>query len=245
MFWQKKMSEGSLTKTPDVSKVPNNCKFLAVKKANKEIWSCTSPDVRTRDFSLQKMQETHSFMTSTIMQAVNELGALKSKSMQPIMDKLKDALKLAGKTNQQINTHRRDSFKPSIPPELRKLNESPEEDSEWLFGDNLKEKVSQVKGENLVRDEFLRKWGSSKCKQKVTRFTPYNKRSQEESQEASSNILSTDQTSRPPKSPGEGQHQGNRTRSTTTTKITRTVTAKQNNNRTGEARNIEGGGKFL
>ena len=121
VFWQKKMSEERLTKTLDVSKVPNNCKFLAVKKANKEIWSCTSPDIRTRDFSLQKMQETHSFMTSTIMQAVNELSALKSKSMQPIMGKLKDALKLAGKTNQQINTHRRDSFKPSIPPELMSL----------------------------------------------------------------------------------------------------------------------------
>ena len=195
------------------------------------------------------MQETHSFMTSTIMQAANELGALKSKSMQPILDKLKDALKLAGKTNQQINTHRRDSFKPSIPPELRKLNESPEEDSEWLFGDNLKEKVSQLKGENLVRDEFLRKWGSSKGKQKVTRFTPYNKRSQEESQEASSSRTQHRSNFKaPPKSPGEGQHQGNRTRSgkmPTTTKITRTVTANQNNNRTGEARNIEGGGKFL
>ena len=87
VFWQKKMSEERATKTLDVSKVPNNCKFLAVKKTNKEIWSYTSPDIRTSDFSLQKMQETHSFMTSTIMQAINELGALKSKSMQPIMDK--------------------------------------------------------------------------------------------------------------------------------------------------------------
>ena len=135
------------------------------------------------------------------MQAVNELGALKSKSMQPIMDKLKNALKLAGKTNQQINTHRRDSFKPSIPPELRKLNESPEEDSERLFGDNLKEKVSQLKGENLVRDEFLRKWGSSKGKQKVTRFTPCNKRSQEESQHRSN--FKAPQKSRGGSAPGQ------------------------------------------
>ena len=28
--------------------------------------------------------------------------------------------------------------------------ESPEEESEWLFGDNLKDRVSQLKGENSV-----------------------------------------------------------------------------------------------
>ena len=134
VFWQKNTSEERPTKTLESSKVPNNCKFLAVKKVNKEIWTCTSPDIRTRDFSLQKMQETHAFMTSTVMRAVYELGALKSKPLLPIMDKLKDALKLAGKTSQQINSHRRDSFKPSIPPELRKLMESPEEESQWLFG---------------------------------------------------------------------------------------------------------------
>ena len=32
VFWQKKMSAERLTKTLDVSKVPNNCKFLAVKR---------------------------------------------------------------------------------------------------------------------------------------------------------------------------------------------------------------------
>ena len=51
--------------------------------------------------------------------------------------------------------------------------EYPEEESEWLFGDNLKDRVSQLKGENSVRDEFLRKWSSPKGKSKATRFTPY------------------------------------------------------------------------
>ena len=73
VFWQKNMSEETLTKTLESSKMPNNCKFLAVKKVNKEIWTCTSPDIMTRDLSLQKMQETHAFMTSTVMQAVHEL----------------------------------------------------------------------------------------------------------------------------------------------------------------------------
>ena len=147
------------------------------------------------------------------MQAVHELGALISKPLLPIMDKLKDALKLAGKTSQQINSHRRDSFKPSIPPELRKLMESPEEESEWLFGDNLKDRFSQLKGENSIRDEFLRKRSSSKGKLKATRFTPYTKRSQDESQDSSFNrIPQRSNYKAPQKPPGGGGGGGSRQR---------------------------------
>ena len=85
-----------------------------MQQINKEIWSCTSGDIRTKDWALQKVQETHGAMSSSIIQAANLLYKTKEEfaevskelgsKLDPAIDKLRDALILAGKTNLQINT---------------------------------------------------------------------------------------------------------------------------------------------
>ena len=70
-------------------------------------------------------------MSSSIIQAANLLYKTKEEfgevskdlgsKLNPDIDKLRDALLLAGKTNPQINTYRRESFKPSIPAELKRI----------------------------------------------------------------------------------------------------------------------------
>ena len=80
--------------------------------------------------------------------------------------------------------------------------------------DNLKDRLSQLKGENSVRDEFLRKWSPSKGKSKATRFTSYPKRSQDESQDSSfSHIPQRSNYKAPQKSRGGGGHKGLKHRS--------------------------------
>ena len=188
IFWQKELSEERLKKTMESAKMPSNCKFLAVKQVNREIWTSTSPDIRTRDYSLQEVQKTHGAMSTAVLLAVEELNTLRAKTpantstIQLAIDKLKDSLKLAGRMNQQINKHRRDSFKPSIPLELKKLVDIPNTgDSAMLFGDNLKERIDEVKGENSVRNEFIKKnTYIQRSKQPTStgnnRFNPYTKK---------------------------------------------------------------------
>ena len=114
-------------------------------------------------------------MSSNIIQAINKLSDSKEqlKPAQPIIDQLKDALKLAGKTNQQINMHRRESFKPSLPNDLKKLVEKPPSESTWLFGDNLKERLALVRGDNTVREAFEKKEYRYQKTPKGNRYTPY------------------------------------------------------------------------
>ena len=77
-------------------------------------------------------------MASSIIQAANlykikeefagvskDLGS----KLNPAIDKLRDTLILTGKTNLQINTHCRESFKPSIPTELKRSVDQSKEDS--------------------------------------------------------------------------------------------------------------------
>ena len=168
VFWQKSINEDHLKTILTSSQVPANCGFLQVQQVNKEIWSSTSGDVRTRDYGLQNVQKTHGAMVSNILQATHMLDDTKAElakvskdlaaKFDPAMDKLRDALILAGCTNLQINGHRRDSFKPSISKDLKNIAEQPEEDSsKWLFGDNLKDRLTQIRGDNSIRQEFMKK----------------------------------------------------------------------------------------
>ena len=159
IFWEKEMSDERLEKTLDVSKHPSNCGFLTVQQVNKEIWGATSGEIRAKDFNLQKIQETHAAMSSNLIQAISTLSGNKEqlRHAQPIIEKLNVALKLAGKTSQQLNAHRRESFKPSLPTDLKKLVEKPGTESTWLFGENLKERMAMVRGDNTVREAFEKK----------------------------------------------------------------------------------------
>ena len=195
VFWQKELSEERFKKTLEAAKIPSNCSFLATKQVNKEIWTSTSPDIRSRDYTLQEVQKTHGAMSATILQAVDELNSFKAQTpannlVKPVIDKLKDALKLAGKANQQMNSHRRESFKTSIPLDLRKLTQLPTEQSVWLFGDNLKDRIAEVKLENSTRNEFTKKSTTYKTKQYVkggatARYTPYSYTKQDDRQQQS------------------------------------------------------------
>ena len=74
---------------------------------------------------------------------------------------------LAGYNNQQLNALRRDIFKPTIPSHLKKICDSPSEDAEHLFGDNIQEKLSEIKADNALREEFVSKPSSTAARGKT------------------------------------------------------------------------------
>ena len=193
VFWSKSVTDEKTKRILETSKIPTNCKFLSVKAVNKEIWSCAAGDIRSRDWALQKIQATHSSMAANMLQAASDLDVIKDQlkvlttdhpginipSIKSVVDKLRDSLKLAGRTNIKISTHRRESFKSSIPKELNKLVDQPEvknTDSTLLFGDNLKNRMEEIKGDNSVRKE-LEKHDSTRFtfKRKLDNFSASKK----------------------------------------------------------------------
>ena len=162
-FWTLSLDEEKLKALKDKAKIPSNCKFMGVKETNKPVFTTASPNARTLDIAIQKIQGTHAAMSSHLMQAVTELKTAMTDSSRTkvVADRLKDALMLAGDGNQQLNSLRRSIFKPTIPAHLKKICDSPPEDAENLFGDNIQEKLTEIKADNALREEFKSKPFSS------------------------------------------------------------------------------------
>ena len=99
----------------ELGKIPSNCKFLQPKKTNGEIWSVIPPSSRSRDRGVQDIQTIAAASVSLILQAASDMSQYlvvaakgtggKIEIMFPLT-KTKDALSLAGKTNQKFNQFR-------------------------------------------------------------------------------------------------------------------------------------------
>ena len=55
--------------------------------------------------------------------------------IMPPSTKIKDALSLAGKTNQELNQFKRNMIKPYLPPQFAKLADNNDDSKDFLFGD--------------------------------------------------------------------------------------------------------------
>ena len=168
VFWCKEITkEEELNSLLERSKIPSNCTFLNVLKVNKEAWSETRPDVRTRDCNVQKSMESLGQGAACVIQAADHLHNLKSELVSanpeitqkfaPVFGCIKDALMLFGRMKLQMNNQRRESFKDSLPDRLKSIVSKPEEEfQEFLFGDDLPKRLAEIRGDISIRDEFKR-----------------------------------------------------------------------------------------
>ena len=231
IFWAKEINADQLKELGESSKVPGNCSFLKVQSCNKEIFSSTSGDIRSKDFSLQTILGTHSAMASSMIQSADLLYKLKEEfgniskdlagKFDPIMEKVKNALMFAGKTNIQLNAHRREMFKPSLPASLKCIVDQPsEETSEYLFGDNLKDRVTKIKGDYSMRqefvkkDEFRKKYPQSKTNSKSENYRGFsNTRARVASYSRGNNRYQSKDQKRNSSNRGRGKSQNNSNKS--------------------------------
>lgn len=190
VFWQREISNEEEAKVLlERNKIPSNCKFLEVLKVNKEIWSETSADIRTKDVALQKGMETLGRGAASILRAANLIQDLVAnvqddtgqykKAMDPVVEAVKDGLVLLGKVRLQLNSHRRECFKGSLPQHLKNMATKPEiEFEEYLFGDDINKRLTDIRGDNAVRAEFKKKQavsGSSKGRYSTSSSSNPNK----------------------------------------------------------------------
>lgn len=171
VYWQKPIKEEKLKVVLGDAKIPSNCSFMTPKKVNKEIWSLGAPFTRSRDHSMQLLQETHATATSALIQGMSELAELQTDlaksekageeartavqqtvpfNLTRIMGHLQRAAKLNGKLNQEVTSHRRDAFKVHIPKSMKELADNTSPDDTMLFGDDLAEQIKLIKAKNEV-----------------------------------------------------------------------------------------------
>ena len=165
VFWEKKLSEKRVERVNVVGKTPSNCSFLdRGLKVNEGIWCIATKENRDVDRNLQKVQLLHTKTTSALIKAasalsfVSDAGAgatIQVSDLEKPLDILKDAIKLAGMTNQELLQARREGFKPKLGQDQQKLAKDIPVGSTLLFGDKLHERMEELKEKRELKNAFV------------------------------------------------------------------------------------------
>ena len=109
VFWQKPLLEDILKEKISNAVTPANCNYLIPKRVNTEVWSTMPSYARTADSTMQEIQRVHAAAVTMVLRAASDLTeASKAKEIttgigKGVMDKLKEAVSLSGKTLQMMN----------------------------------------------------------------------------------------------------------------------------------------------
>ena len=87
--------------------------------------------------------------------------------------KLKDALSLARKVNQELNQFRRNRIKPYLPPQFAKLTDISDDSKNFLFRDSIADTVGSLQKENQTKS-FLKDKTNLKRKHPQIQQEPLN-----------------------------------------------------------------------
>lgn len=153
-------------------KTPMNCKLLGVPKVNPEIWKNPnlSKKIKMSDAKVQFVQ--HGISKAMIVLARCTETIIKNAKLFPsnigktITSELLDAAKLLGTSMRDLNSQRRTQFRSVLAVDV---SDTPTGKSEFLFGDNLDERVKASKASSqLVKSDGYQQ-------RRYQRFTPYSR----------------------------------------------------------------------
>ena len=168
IFWEKPLKEKDVETKMELGQIPSNCTYLKTKLCNSEIYAILGDRLRNQDRKLQDIQKFHAASTSLVIKAASEITQYLQASSQDSkaldiktpLTMLKDALSLAGCTNQSINKIRRKLIKPSLPAEYSKLADIADDSAEFLFEDDIASSLENLQKENKTKN-LLKKYRDS------------------------------------------------------------------------------------
>ena len=127
--------------------VPENCSNITVPKCNAEIWknNLTYP-YRINEIMLQNIQNLtiKAAVTEVFDKFLNKMGKMKQEQSKELVSPLIDGLAFLGKATTDMNQFHRNNLKPRLPEKLKPFADNVLSESQWLFGDDLSRKISQI-----------------------------------------------------------------------------------------------------
>ena len=142
------VSEETLKDQKEKHNRPENCTYLTVPKVNEEIWHHANEDFRSKDIKLQRIQHNLVKGTTVIVQLMNKtLAAVQNNvavSRSELLDGFSDAISLLTSANYEINTRRKELWKPEVDLTYKSLCTANKPVTTFLFGDNLSQKVKEM-----------------------------------------------------------------------------------------------------
>lgn len=123
---------------------PSNCTRMGVPKVNKELWQAFRT-ARPADLAMQTCQK---YMAMAMVPIVKTLDIfVNNGDKEEVKQLTKDAFRILAQGMNANTNKRKDLIRPSIPTKYRKVCGNDVLPSEFLFGDNLEERVDDVEKE--------------------------------------------------------------------------------------------------
>ena len=159
-----KMKTETLTETGDKYLPPSNCLTLDVPRVHPPIWDNIQATTRSRDLKLQRVEKP---LVKGVTALIQSFGGKKTSNMQ------QDALALLCHSLYELNSLRKEFMKPDINPKYQHLCKATNPVTQYLFGDDLSQKVKDLKEEQKAAEGVMK---SSRRKSNKSRDHPYHDR---------------------------------------------------------------------
>ena len=146
---------------------PENCSMLTKTRVNQLIWDLLSDYPSSEENKIQYRQGLLIKTAILITKLVNKLNECKNNEtldvpIQELMDLGTDALGIIGHCNRTTNLSRRDLHKPDLSYDYYHLGSSTVPYTEYLYGDDISKKVSDIDSVNKVGRKVMRGIGSGR-----------------------------------------------------------------------------------
>ncbi|XP_045203356.2 uncharacterized protein LOC123556590 [Mercenaria mercenaria] len=171
------MSEEDDKKLCEKYLVPENCQVLRVPKVNRELWNAFKLK-RAADLALQTSQKYLSLAMVPVIKSIEVL--MEKGDVQQVKDLTKDTFRLLSQGLNVTNRKRRALIRPAIPAKYQKVCEGEGPTSEFLFGEDLDQKVENCEKEERRSQKLGGHQGNHRStsflgqrNQKGNRYHPY------------------------------------------------------------------------
>ena len=161
---------------------------MQLKQANEEIYRCQGglmSSARGKDGALKKVNNIIQKSMFPLMRVPNKLyladtTEAAAPSMKAVFDHCMTALTLLCEANLELETLRREAFKPTTPHLYKSLNTKPGDSKTLLFGDSMEDQIKSLENKEKIQKAleqekalFKKTWASSSTSTK--RHKPYGK----------------------------------------------------------------------
>ena len=133
--------------------VPENCPNIIVPKCNGEIWkdNLISPyrinKIRPQNIQNLSVKAAYA-VAEACVKILNKMGKMNQDQSKELVFPPIDGLTFFGKAITDMNQFRRNNLKPRLPENLKLLAENVPSESQWLFGNDLGKRISQISNMN-------------------------------------------------------------------------------------------------
>lgn len=133
-------------------KRPSNCASLNVKMTNRIIWDVLKPQNRKIDTKHTAVQRLLSKATIAVVESTSLMTKVKGKPSETkkALSGMLDAIAFIGMAQQKMTAYRKMAQRMALPFDIRAICEQPSDGTDWLYGEDVKQKIKDVKDQKRL-----------------------------------------------------------------------------------------------